>query len=57
MLILIIFRVPSRLAIGVADDHSLSVRRFAQVIKWLQGTVAHASTLAIRPLLICNAVR
>lgn len=36
-------------AIGVADDHALSVRGFAPVTKRLQRTVVHASTLAYSP--------
>jgi hypothetical protein len=36
----------SRRAIGAADYHPLSVRRFAPAIKRLQRTVVHASQLA-----------
>ncbi|MFH1952815.1 MAG: hypothetical protein ABIL06_14490, partial [Pseudomonadota bacterium] len=35
-----------RRAIGAADYHPLSVRRFAPAIKRLQRTVVHASKLA-----------
>jgi hypothetical protein len=39
----------SRCAIGAADYHPLSVRRFAPAIKRLQRTVVHASKLARPP--------
>jgi hypothetical protein len=39
----------SRRAIGAADDHPLSVRRFAPAIKRLQRTVVPASPLARPP--------
>jgi len=39
----------SRRAIGAADCHPLSVRRFAPAIKRLQRTVVHASKLARPP--------
>jgi len=39
----------SRRAIGAADYHPLSVRRFAPAIKRLQRTVVHASKLAHPP--------
>jgi len=38
-----------RRAIGAADYHPLSVRRFAPAIKRLQRTVVHASKLALPP--------
>jgi hypothetical protein len=39
----------SRRAIGAADSHPLSVRRFAPAIQRLQRTVVHASKLARPP--------
>ena len=39
----------SRRAIGAADYHPLSVRRFAPAIKRMQRTGVHASTLARPP--------
>jgi hypothetical protein len=42
-------RTATRRAIGAADYHPLSVRRFAPAIKRLQRTVVHASQLARPP--------
>lgn len=47
----------ARLAIGAADFHPLSVRRFALAIKRLQRTAWLASKFAASPPLIRSAVR
>ncbi|GBC78526.1 hypothetical protein HRbin08_02022 [bacterium HR08] len=47
----------SRRAIGAADYHPLSVRRFAPAIQRLQRTVRPVSQLTAAPPLIRRAVR